>query len=121
MMIGADACHSHWNDVKNGLRRSNMQHVLLLGTVLSNVAHGPYKSGRNAQTLQEAVSHYAETISFDDFNDLVDMMAMDKGIDGDHESLPDSPDDLPNLECFTRLPIFVNLLTWFNVCDFVCC
>lgn len=111
MMIGADACHSHWNDIKNSLRRSNMQRVLLLGTILNNVAHGPYKSGRNSQTLQEAVAHYSESISIDEFQDLVEMMAMDKKIDADHESLPTCPEDLPNLECFTRLPIFVNLLT----------
>ena len=105
--ISPESTHSQWNDIKNSIRRSSLQHVVLLSTTLSNVAHGPYKSGRNMLSLREAAEDLAATMSDEQFSELVDLMAQDQHVEFDDESLPQSPRDIPDLKCLTTLPVFV--------------
>ena len=106
--ITPEALHGSWNDIKNSIRRANLQHVLLLGMTMGNVMHGPFKSGRNAQTLQEAVEHLAQNIGINEFEELQDLIAGDRQVDPDDELVPQSLDDLPKLHCFRTTPLFVS-------------
>ena len=106
--IAPEALHGSWNDTKNSIRRANLQHVLLLGTVMGNVMHGPFRSGRNAQTLQEAVEHLSKNIGVNEFEELQDLIASDRHVDPDDESVPQFPEDLPKMDCFRTTPVFVS-------------
>lgn len=101
-----ETCHSCWNDVRNGVRRAGRQYVLLLAMTMANVMHGPFKSGRNFQTLQESAQSLAHHLSDDEFNELVDSMASDKAFQ-ESETLPNEKSELPNLPAVTKLPAFV--------------
>lgn len=87
-----------------------MQHTLLLSSVLSNAAHGPFGSARNHQSLTESAEHLAKNMDPDMFDALVDSMMMDRHLgelDHDMPGIPSVPDDLPNLPCVQNLPIYV--------------
>ncbi|CAK9074966.1 Uncharacterized protein SCF082_LOCUS39634 [Durusdinium trenchii] len=102
-----ETCHSCWNDVRNGVRRAGRQYVLLLAMTMANVMHGPFKSGRNFQTLQESAQSLAHHLSDDEFNELVDSMASDKAFQ-ESETLPNEKSELPNLPAVTKLPAFAD-------------
>ena len=106
LWISPETLHSNWNDTRNGVRRSGYQHVMLLSTVMSNMAHGPYRSGQNFRTIQEAVQDYIANIGSDSWDDLCDAIAQDKHTTADDETIPQEPADLANMECFQTLPIF---------------
>ena len=111
LLIQPESTHSLWNDVKNSVRRAGMQHTLLLSSVLSNAAHGPFGSARNHQSLVESAQHLAKTMDLDMFDALVDSMMMDRHLselDHDMPGIPSSPDELPNLPCVQKLPIYVH-------------
>ena len=105
-----ESTHSMWNNTKNAVRRSSLQHVLLLGSTMSNLAHGPFKSGRNQQSLQESARHLAATMSQESFEDLQDLMAADRGVDVDNENIPQEPHQIPDHPAITKLPVFVPCL-----------
>lgn len=78
----------------------------LLGSTMQNLSHGPFKSGRNQQSIQEAAAHLANTIRQDDFEELQELMALDLGVDVDDERVPQYPQDINNLPCIKNLPVF---------------
>ncbi len=104
--ICPEALHSCWNDTKNAIRRSNLQHVLLLATCMNNVVHGPFRSGRNQQTLQESVADFAKRVDFNQFEELVELIAHDRFLEADDDSLPQCPEELLKMACFTKTPAF---------------
>lgn len=111
LLIQPESTHSLWNDVKNSVRRAGMQHTLLLSSVLSNAAHGPFGSGRNHQSLLESADHLAKNMDPESFDALVDSMMMDRHLselDHDIPGIPSSPDDLPQLPCVKNLPTYVH-------------
>ena len=105
--IQPETCHASWNDCKNSVRRAGFQHCLLLSTVINNLGHGPYRSGQNQVTIVEAAESLVKSMSSDQFDDLVDRMAMDRGISVDDESLPKTPQDILTLPVLKTLPVFV--------------
>lgn len=113
MMITPEAMHGLWNDTRNAIRRSGYQYTLLLSTTIGNVLHGPWKSGMNRQTFQEAANDLT-TMSDADFQELVENMMMDHARAGiseeDYTDIPESPDDIPSLAAVTQLPPFVTRL-----------
>lgn len=104
--ICPESTHAMWNDCRNAIRRSSLQHCLLLGSTMQNLSHGPFKSGRNQQSIQEAAAHLANTIRQDDFEELQELMALDLGVDVDDERVPQYPQDINNLPCIKNLPVF---------------
>lgn len=104
MWICPESAHNQWNDLKNSIRRSSLQHVILLTTTLANIAHGPYKSGRNMWSLREAAEHLAATMDVESFHELLDLMSQDRNVDVDDESLPQSPAEIPQRKCLCVLP-----------------
>ena len=85
---------------------------MLLASVLSNCAHGPFGSGRNQQTIQESAASLSESMSSDQFEDLLDCMVMDRrlsDVDIDDPDLPHDPHDLSNMSCVRNLPVYA---TW---------
>lgn len=99
-----------WNDCKNSIRRACYQHTLLLSSTLSNAAHGPYGSGRNQQSIQEAASSLSKSLSTEEFEELVDAMLRDRNLhetdDYDIPGIPTEPADIPELDCVRRLPVY---------------
>ena len=110
IFIFPESTHSSWNDVRNAIRRAGLQHVLLLSLTIANVGSGPFGSGRNKQSMQEAAEELSQSMSSDEFDNLLDMMIQDRCLqcdDGcDHESLPTTPGDIP------KLPIVANHMTF---------
>ena len=124
MWIQPESTHSSWNDVKNSCRRSNFQHCLLLATVMSNMAHGPYRSGRNKCTIQEAAKSLVQTMSHEEFNDLVDRMAIDRAVsESEDDSLPDAPEQILDLPAIKNLPVYVAWLLqlYYYILHFFSC
>lgn len=97
--------HCMWNDLKNSFKRADCQPALLLGIVMSQMAHGPFLSGANQHTREETAKIIAETISQDDFETLRESMLRDRY--GDTNEVPEKPADIPNLSSVETLPIFV--------------
>ena len=106
LWIQPESTHNSWNDVRNSIRRSGLQHTVLLSTVLSNCAHGPYRSGANKRSFQEAAIHLSENISLESFQQLVDSMAMDMGLDSDDPILPQEFEQIPEQPAIATFPVF---------------
>ena len=113
LWIQPECCHSQWNDIRNAIRRSGLQYCLLLSSCMSNVHHGPWKSGRNHQTVLEAAQSLAATISQEEFERLLELMFYDHRIsyDGDTSALdttifPETPADIPKLKALVNYPTF---------------
>ena len=115
--ICPESTHSSWNCVKNAVRRSSLQHVLLLSSCMSNCMHWPYKSARNLQTLQEAAQFLGNNISQDAFEELQDAMSMDMGVEVDSDEIPQDPSQIPFLPCVSKLSTFVPRLTVWSSQD----
>lgn len=118
VMIVPESSHSIWNSVRNGIRRAGKQHCLLLSMTMSNMSHGPFKSGRNHQSLIEAAEVLASNMTIDanTFDELIDGWCRDLHISPDDADkfddaeLPESPNELP-LHCAIRnLPVYA---PWF--------
>ena len=110
LLISPESTHSQWNDVKSGIRRTGLQHCLLLASVLANSSHGPFSSGKNSFTMREAAEGLAATISPEAFNDLCDLMHEDRCDSQDDAfpaDLPTAPADIPQLRALTTLPTYV--------------
>ena len=106
VFIQPESTHSSWNDVRNSVRRAGLQHVLLLSLTIANVGAGPFGSGRNKQSMQEAADSISESIKPEEFDTLIDMMIQDRGLLCDDGSLPTTPSDIP------KLPIVANHMTF---------
>ena len=102
-----------WNSVRNGVRRAGLQHTTLLSLTMSNCAHGPYASGKNRQSFEEAAEDLSNNISQEDFESLQEAICRDRRIDAeqDPDTLPDDfpecPADLPGLPVIRNLPVQV--------------
>ena len=92
--------------MRNSVRRAGLQHVLLLSLTIANVGAGPFGSGRNKQSMQEAADSLSESIEAEEFDTLIDMMIQDRGLLCDDGSLPTTPSDI------TKLPIVANHMTF---------
>ena len=101
-----DSTHSQWNNTRCAIRRAGLQHTILLSTIMSNCAHGPYKSAQNKQSFDESAAHLSETMEYDKFLELLEGMAFDKGIDPDDSSLPSQPSEIVEQSCIKKLPTF---------------
>ena len=106
LFIFPESTHCLWNNVRNSIRRTGLQHCLLLASILSNAAHGPFTGGRNFQTLQESAEDLA-SMGRDDFNALVDGMMQDRQCQADDENIPQTAADIVNLPAVRNLPPFV--------------
>ena len=95
-----------WNDLKNAFKRAELQPALLLGIVLSQMAHGPFLSGGHQYTRQETCEIIAQQLSHDEFQALREAMLRDRYYDD--AEVPESPEDLPTLSSVANLPIFVS-------------
>ena len=72
------------------------------------MAHGPFRSGRNKCTIQEAAASMVQTMTQEEFNDLVDRMAIDRAVsDSEDDTLPDSPQQILDLPAIQNLPVYV--------------
>ena len=100
-----EALHCCWNDLKNSYKRADFQPALLLGIVMSQAAHGPYLSGANQWTKQQTAQIIARTIGHSEFQALREAMLKDRY--GDTNGVPETPDDIPDLDSVEFLPIYV--------------
>ena len=100
-----EALHNLWNSVKNAAKRSGLQGSVLLGTLMSNVSHGPFGSGACALNKQRAAEVLAERMTPDEFASLQESMRADRDCEEDAE-IPHAPEDLPRLRAVTSLGQF---------------
>ena len=109
LFITPESTHACWNDTRNSLRRTGLQFTILLATVINNCGHGPYRSGGNQLSFEEAAHDLAKRMEYSEesFQELVDGMASDLGVEIDDPSLPQAPDQIPNLPAIRKLPVFV--------------
>ena len=113
--IQPESTHSMWNDVRNSVRRSGLQHTLLLCATFCNTAHGPFAGGRNKFTLDEAALNLSSSMSQTAFDDLCDQMCADQHLepgDCDADMLPQDPSDIPKLAALRNLPPYVWALAY---------
>ena len=99
-----------------------MQHIVLLATSMNNCSHGPYRSGRNKQVLEESARNLAQKLTDSDFQELLDNMSSDRGYNDDQEeddpNLPTDPHEIPSLSCIKNLPEFVSCTSISPTCSF---
>ena len=103
--VEPESLHSMWNDLKNAYKRADLQPALLLGIVISQMAHGPFLSGANQHTRQETAELLSEQLSHADFQALREAMLRDRYYD--EAEIPEEPTDIPKLQSVRSLPIFV--------------
>lgn len=85
---------------------------------MSNMSHGPFKSGRNHQSLIEAAEVLASNMTIDAnaFDELIDGWCRDLHISPDDADkfddaeLPESPNELPLHRAIRNLPVYA---PWF--------
>ncbi|CAE7881470.1 unnamed protein product [Symbiodinium sp. KB8] len=91
-----EALHASWNDARNAIKRAELQPALLLGSVMSQAAHGPFNSGHNQFSREQIAELMAETLGAGDFECLKEAMLMDRcGEDG--AEIPQAAADLTDL------------------------
>ena len=73
---------------------------------MSNCSHGPYRSGANKRSFEEAALDLSENMSLESFQQLVDSMAMDRGVDSDDPILPQDPEQIPEQPAIATFPVF---------------
>ena len=104
--VEAEALHCFWNDLKNAVKRAELQPALLLSIVLTQMAHGPFLSGHHQWSRQETAQLLSESISHNEFQALQEAMLFDRyGEDG--MEIPQCPEDIPHLSAVQHFPIFV--------------
>ena len=54
-----DPCHRVHNDIMDAASASGLRHVIVLGTILFNVAHGPWQGAAFFRQMQEEARNYA--------------------------------------------------------------
>ena len=111
--VEPESLHAYWNDVRNAYKRSDCQPALLLGIVISNMAHGPYMGGGNQYTREEVAELLSQKMSRDQFEELTESMLRDNY--GDNTAIPDSPGDIPDLPAVRNLCIFAVWTGLFHV------
>ena len=114
MFIMPEAIHSTWNDARNGLRRAGKQFTLLLSSILNNNSHGPFKGGRNHQSLAEAAADLGSRLSEAEFATLVEGMWADQShLEEDQVCIPETPSEIQHLPAIQNLPPFATHLVAF--------
>lgn len=113
IFVQPDTCHQAWNDCRNSIRRAHKQYCILLSLTISNMAHGPYGSARNHQTMQQAAESLSQCISQDGFDNLVESMCRDMLREPDDPRVPQCPEDIPRLHVVNHLPIYVISLEYY--------
>jgi hypothetical protein len=103
--IEPECLHCQWNDLRNSFKRADFQPALLLGIVLTQMAHGPFGGGGHQWTRQQTAEIMSETMSDGDFQALKEAMLNDRY--GDSGEIPETPQDIPELKSVASLPIFV--------------
>ena len=106
MHVEAESLHCLWNSVKLAAKRSGLQGALLLGTLMSNVSHGPFTSGAAQMSKERAAERLSEEMSQGDFEVLQEAMQADF-IGEDDSQIPESREDIPNLRSVRSLGQFV--------------
>lgn len=71
---------------------------------MANMPHGPWAGGKNLQTIGEAASSLAKSMSDTQFDDLVEAMCQDRKCGLDDPNIPAHPADIPELEAVKNLP-----------------
>ena len=99
--------HPYWNNCKCALKRAGFQPALLLGALMSNVDHGPYRSGQNLALKQEAAEHWVRNVSEDTWRQLQEDIVADRGRT---EDAPETCQDLLKEKCITARGIFASCL-----------
>ena len=97
--VEPESLHCLWNTAKAAFKRSGLQGAVLLGSLMTQVNHGPYASGANMLTKQEAMEHRIGHLTDDEWEILREDIAMDRldfvddlpGVDADEELASDVP------------------------------
>ena len=115
--ICPESTHASWTNVRCAIRRAGLQHTILLSTIMNNCGHGPYRSGHNQQSFEEAAADLAKhmAMSEESFQELVDGMAMDRNVDSNDPSIPQDPSQIPGLPAIKNLPVFASRFIWCSV------
>ena len=78
---------------------------------MNNCSHGPFRSGRNRESFEEAAKALSQRMTEDEFSSLIDHWYADLCItdsdDAEKYNLPESPEDIPNLDLIKNLPVYV--------------
>lgn len=75
-----ECAHPAWNDSSRALQSSGLKPSVLKGTVLVNNYKGPFHSGRNGYSLQEAAQRLAATCSDEFLSELSLSYGFDTGL-----------------------------------------
>ena len=98
--------HPAWNNVLLAIKKSHLQPIVLVGTLLSHVNHGPYKSGRTLQVKGEVCEAWVRGMSSEQFEALREEIAHDRSCDVDNDLVPDTKEALLNEPTIAARGIF---------------
>ena len=100
--------HPAWNNILLAISRAGLQPTVLVATLLTHINHGPYSSGRTLQTKFETCSEWIKNLSTEEFDELRESIAWDRGVELDSEEVPCSPEDLLAEPTIASRGIFVS-------------
>ena len=104
----SDPLHVQWNDTKLSIKKAGLGSALLKATLLSHTDHSPYDSGTNLVTKGEAAELWVERCSREQFVELQENMAFDKGCSVMNAgNVPACPEELLSESAVTTRGIYV--------------
>ncbi|CAE7498453.1 unnamed protein product [Symbiodinium sp. CCMP2456] len=104
----SDPLHPLWNNVKSSIKKAGLGSALLKATLMSHTDHSPFDSGVNLVTKAEAAELWIERCSREQFLELQENMAFDRGCKvTDSGNVPGSPQELLCESAVTTRGIYV--------------
>ena len=116
-----DPHHREWNDVRGALSDENVWWVILLSTMVFNLAYGPWESGSWWEKLQGSAVGYGQRANWTSplFSALYESICKDWGMEpsGTKEHRQQVFESSAFGECFSRTGSKVALKRWFSWVD----
>ena len=106
LYVEPESLHCIWNDLKNSYKRADFQPALLLGILITQMAHGPFLSGGHQWTKERTAEIISQTITESEFQALRENMLNDRY--GEITEIPQTRADIPHLRSVENLTIFVS-------------
>lgn len=127
-----ETLHPLWNLTKGAIKRSGLQPAFLKGCLMSQVDSGPFSSGGNKMSKEEAIEWLVRRMTTDQFSRLQEDMAADriggsslapKHDDFDDDEIrdlhsfptPATKEDLLREKAFTTRGMFALTLIYFSL------
>ena len=86
--------HPSWNNVLMAVKKAGLQPAVLIVTLMSHTNHGPYSSGKTMAMKQEICEAWVSEMSDEEWEQLREDIAHDRGVEVDHDLVPSNKEDL---------------------------